>query len=131
MYGGPPYGKGLANWQKYSVSFALKDIKTPILLETMGHSVAYRNEQAPPIFLSAVLDVFAGLNQLGKPVEWYYYPEEEHTPDHPIARLASVTRNVDWYRFWLTGYEDPNPAKVEQYKRWRESRESYGKSHGE
>jgi dipeptidyl aminopeptidase/acylaminoacyl peptidase len=131
MYGGPPYGKWLANWQKYSVSFALEDIKTPILLETMGHSVAYRNEQAPPIFLSAVLDVFTGLNQLGKPVEWYYYPEEEHTPDHPLARLASVTRNVDWYRFWLTGFEDPNSAKVEQYKRWRELRESYGKSHGE
>jgi dipeptidyl aminopeptidase/acylaminoacyl peptidase len=131
MYGGPPYGKGLANWQKYSVSFALENIKTPILLETMGHSVPYLNQQAPPISLSAVLDVFAGLNQLGKPVEWYYYPEEEHTPDHPIARLASITRNVDWYRFWLTGYEDPNPAKVEQYKRWRELRDSYHDRQGE
>jgi dipeptidyl aminopeptidase/acylaminoacyl peptidase len=131
MYGGPPYGKGLANWQKYSVSFALENIKTPILLETMGHSVPYLNQQAPPISMSAVFDVFAGLNQLGKPVEWYYYPDEEHTPDHPLARLASVTRNVDWYRFWLTGYEDPNPAKVEQYKRWRELRDSYRDKPGE
>jgi dipeptidyl aminopeptidase/acylaminoacyl peptidase len=127
MYGGSPYGKGLANWQKYSVSFALENIR----LETMGHSVPYRSQQTPPLSLSSVLDVFAGLNQLGKPVEWYYYPEEEHTPDHPLARLASVTRNVDWYRFWLTGYEDPNPAKTEQYQRWRKLRESYDKSHGE
>ena len=62
------------------------------------------------------------MNQLGKPVEWYYDPDEENSPDHPLARFASVTRNVVWYRFWLTGYEDPNPAKAEQYKRWRELR---------
>jgi hypothetical protein len=29
---------------------------------------------------------------------------------------------VDWYSFWLKGEEDPEPAKVEQYKRWRELR---------
>ncbi len=29
---------------------------------------------------------------------------------------------VDWFRFWLQGYEDPDPAKAEQYKRWRELR---------
>jgi hypothetical protein len=27
---------------------------------------------------------------------------------------------VDWYCFWLKGEEDPDPAKAEQYKRWRE-----------
>jgi len=27
---------------------------------------------------------------------------------------------VDWFRFWWQGYEDPDPAKAEQYKRWRE-----------
>ena len=131
MYGGPPYGKGLENWLKYSVSFTLSDIRTPILLETMGHGVLYKSQEAPPIYLSAVMDLFAGLQRLGKPVEWYYYPNEEHTPDHPLARLASVTRNVDWYRFWLTGYEDPNPAKAEQYKRWRDLRESWRNSHGD
>jgi dipeptidyl aminopeptidase/acylaminoacyl peptidase len=131
MYGGPPYGKGLANWEKYSVSFTLENINTPTLLETMGHGVQHLNWQAPPIYLSAVMDVFAGLNRLGKPVEWYYYPDEGHTPDHPLARLASVTRNVDWYRFWLTGYEDPNPAKTEQYKRWRAMRELCKRGRGE
>jgi hypothetical protein len=29
---------------------------------------------------------------------------------------------VDWFRFWLKGEEDPDPAKVEQYARWRELR---------
>jgi len=26
---------------------------------------------------------------------------------------------VDWFRFWLQDYQDPDPAKTEQYKRWR------------
>jgi len=29
---------------------------------------------------------------------------------------------VDWFCFWLKGEEDPDPAKAEQYKRWRELR---------
>ena len=49
----------------------------------------------------------------------YYYPDEDHAPDHPRARLASLQRNVDWYRFWLQNFEDPDPRKKEQYQRWR------------
>jgi hypothetical protein len=30
------------------------------------------------------------------------------------------SNHKDWFRFWLQGYEDPDPAKAEQYKRWRE-----------
>jgi len=25
---------------------------------------------------------------------------------------------VDWFRFWLQGYEDPDQAKTEQYRGW-------------
>jgi len=28
----------------------------------------------------------------------------------------------DCFRFWLQDYEDPDPAKAEQYARWRELR---------
>jgi hypothetical protein len=37
-------------------------------------------------------------------------------------RMASQGGSVDWFRFWLQGYEDPDPAKAGQYKRWRELR---------
>jgi hypothetical protein len=33
-----------------------------------------------------------------------------------------AARNLDWFRFWLKGEEDPDPAKAEQYARWRELR---------
>jgi hypothetical protein len=29
---------------------------------------------------------------------------------------------VDWFCFWLKGFEDPDPARAEQYRRWRELR---------
>jgi len=56
---------------------------------------------------------------LHKPVEYYYYPNEDHQPDHPQARLANLQRNLDWYRFWLQGYERTDPEDPEQYVRWR------------
>jgi len=30
---------------------------------------------------------------------------------------------VDWFRFWLKGEEDPDPAKAGQYTRWRKMRD--------
>ena len=41
---------------------------------------------------------------------------------NPRLRLASESIHVDWFRFWLKGEEDTDPAKAEQYKRWRELR---------
>jgi hypothetical protein len=34
-----------------------------------------------------------------------------------------MQRNVDWYRFWLQGYERPSPEDPEQYKRWKHLRD--------
>jgi dipeptidyl aminopeptidase/acylaminoacyl peptidase len=121
-YGGPPYGATLKNWLDHSVSFNLDKIHTPLLMEQMGYGIHYDKVEAPPLSLAVSFEVFSGLNRLNKPVELYYYPNEDHTPEHPQARLATMQRNVDWFRFWLKGEEDPDPAKAEQYKRWRELR---------
>jgi len=31
--------------------------------------------------------------------------------------------NVDWFRFWLQDYEDPDVNKKAQYEHWRELRD--------
>jgi hypothetical protein len=36
--------------------------------------------------------------------------------------MVSQQGNVDWFAFWLKGEEDADPAKTEQYIRWRELR---------
>jgi len=52
----------------------------------------------------------------------------EHVLTNPVERMASQNLSVDWFRFWLQGYEDPDPAKADQYKRWRELRNMKGDS---
>jgi hypothetical protein len=51
-----------------------------------------------------------------------YLPDGQHILQKPLERLASQQGTVDWFRFWLEGEEDPDPAKAEQYRRWRELR---------
>lgn len=123
MFGGPPYGESLENWLKYSISFNIPRIHAPLLMEAMGYGEHYDDTQKPPVNLSARFEVFTGLSHLHRPVELYYYPLESHQPDDPLARLGSLERNLDWYRFWLQGYERPNPGDPEQYKRWEHLRE--------
>jgi len=36
--------------------------------------------------------------------------------------MTSQQTTVDWYCFWLKGEEDRDPAKAQQYARWRELR---------
>jgi dipeptidyl aminopeptidase/acylaminoacyl peptidase len=123
MYGGLPYGKSLQNWLDYSISFNLDKIHTPLLMEANGYGKKDNLPNRPPDLLAAKEELFFGLSDLNKPVEFYYYPDEQHQPVHPQARLASLQRNVDWYRFWLQGYERPNPEDPDQYKRWEHLRE--------
>jgi dipeptidyl aminopeptidase/acylaminoacyl peptidase len=118
MYGGPPYGKSLQNWLNYSISFNLDKINTPLLMEVNGYGKKDDLPNRPPDNLAAKEELFVGLNELKKPVELYYYPNEQHQVDHPVARIASLQRNVDWFRFWLQDYRRPNPDDLEQYARW-------------
>ena len=60
----------------------------------------------------------------GKPVDLIYIPGAQHILQKPLDRFASQQGNVDWFRFWLKGEEDPSPAKADQYKRWRELRKA-------
>jgi dipeptidyl aminopeptidase/acylaminoacyl peptidase len=122
IYGGPPFGDSLNNWLKYSVSFNLDKFHTPLLMEQFGDGVPYDHEEQVPLTLAASFEVFAGLHRLRKPVELYYYPNDVHQPVHPRTRLASLERNVDWYRFWLQGYERSGPEDPDQYNRWRNLR---------
>ena len=119
MYGGLPYGSRLKNWTDYSISFNVDRIHTPLLMEEMGYGRLFDRRNSPPSNIARTFELFTGLNLLHKPVEYYYYPNENHQPDHPQARLANLQRNLDWYRFWLQGYERTNPEDPEQYVRWR------------
>jgi dipeptidyl aminopeptidase/acylaminoacyl peptidase len=119
IYGGPPFGSSLENWKKYSISFNLDRLRTPLLMEENGYGVAM-DRLSVPWSIATTAEEFAGLNRLERPVEMYFYPDEQHQPDHPQARVASLQRNVDWYRFWLQGFErKEHPEDPDIYTRWR------------
>ena len=68
------------------------------------------------------LPLYAAMRDRKKPVEMWVYPDEYHIKIQPKQRYAVYERNLDWFRFWLKGEEDPNPGKREQYERWRKLR---------
>lgn len=111
MIGKPPFGDGLQEWLKRSPGFNLDKITAPLLVVGAG-----------PVSLLFMWEPYAGLRYLHKPVELVMLNTHEHVLTNPAERLASQGGSVDWFRFWLKGEEDPDPAKVEQYARWRELR---------
>ncbi|MFZ0737547.1 MAG: hypothetical protein WAM96_10700 [Candidatus Acidiferrales bacterium] len=110
--GGHPFWEDPLSWLKSSTGFGLGRVVTPVRLEANGAgSLLYSWEW------------FAGLRRLGKPVDFIYLPDATHILVKPWDRMISQEGNVDWFRFWLRDEEDPDPAKAEQYKRWRELRQ--------
>ena len=65
---------------------------------------------------------FAALKRLGRPVELVMMQDAPHLLVKPWHRMVSQQGNADWFAFWLKGEEDSDPAKAQQYARWRELR---------
>lgn len=98
---------GRAFWKPMSLALNADRIRAPILMQL-----------ADSEYLLG-LETYTALREKGKPVEMYVYPQEYHTKEQPVHRLANYLRDVDWFAFWLKGQEDPDPAKQSQYERWR------------
>src|ERR1051325_8397211 len=106
--GGSPWGSSHVQWLERAPGFRLDRVTTPLRLTAIGpHSVLQEWEP------------YAGLLAQGKPAELVYIPDGSHILVKPWERMTSQQGVVDWWRFWLQGYEDPDPAKAEQYGRWR------------
>jgi dipeptidyl aminopeptidase/acylaminoacyl peptidase len=111
MIGAKPFGEGLQQWLKRSPGFNLDKITASLLIVGEG-----------PYSLLAMWLPYAELRYLHKPVDTIMLNTKEHVLSNPAVRMASQGGSVDWFRFWLQDYENPDPAKAEQYKRWRDLR---------
>lgn len=103
---GPP-GETPETWAKLSPALNVDRIQAPMLV------------QIPEQEYRMIPEFVAKLSRSTTPSEVWAFPNEPHVLVQPRHRAAAYARNVDWFRFWLQGYEDPDPAKAEQYKRWR------------
>jgi hypothetical protein len=120
--GGPPFGPTLKNWLERTAGFNLDRIHVPIQLTALSNGSSLLGEWEP----------FASLIAQGKPAELIYIPDAAHNIVKPWERFTSQQGAVDWFRFWLQGYERTEPvAAVEetsaslsqQYARWRRFRD--------
>jgi len=103
---GSPYGANLAKWEELS----------PALQAAQTYGAVLIN--APDVEYIPDLQQYWELRDRRRPAELWVYSDEEHTKHQPAHRLAIYNHNIDWYRFWLQDYEDPDPAKTAQYRRW-------------
>jgi dipeptidyl aminopeptidase/acylaminoacyl peptidase len=111
MIGAQPFAEGLQQWLKRSPGFNLNKVNAPLLVNAEG-----------PSDVLFMWGPYAGLRYLHKPVDLILLNTDEHVLTNPAVRMASQGGSIDWFRFWLKGEEDPNPAKLEQYARWHELR---------
>ena len=99
------------DWIGKSPMYDLGGIATPVRLESNSADSAM-----------ATWEMYALLRFANKPVDFWYFPQGNHILFSPLNRLGSQGGNVDWFRFWLQGVEDPDPNKAGQYERWKRMR---------
>jgi dipeptidyl aminopeptidase/acylaminoacyl peptidase len=94
-------------WRKVSPVYQLDRIKAPVLFQLPEQEYRETLDYALPLERRHQADI-------------YVFPDETHIKFQPRHKLAVYERNVDWFRFWLQGYEDPSLEKAWQYRIWRE-----------
>ncbi len=98
-------------WHVLSPVFNLCRISAPVLFQMPEQEYMQATDYLIPMIREDRADL-------------YVFPDEPHQKFQPKHKLAVYTRNMDWFRFWLQGYEDPTPSKKTQYAHWRAMRES-------
>lgn len=98
-------------WREVSPAYQLDGIKAPILFQLPEQEYRMTLDYSLPLVRRHQADI-------------YVFPYETHNKFQPRHKLAVYERNVDWFRFWLQGYEDPTPDKAAQYRTWREMKKA-------
>ncbi|WP_447736926.1 Atxe2 family lasso peptide isopeptidase [Rhodanobacter soli] len=92
-------------WRALSPAYSVDKLHAPLLLQMPEQEYLYSLDYVIPLLLDNRADL-------------YVFPNEPHQKFQPKHKLAAYERNIDWFRFWLQGYEDPSLDKREQYEHW-------------
>jgi dipeptidyl aminopeptidase/acylaminoacyl peptidase len=101
---GPP-DKDTPAWAIMSAALNVGRIDAPVLMQLPEHEARQAVE----------LQSRLASARMG---EMHIFPFAPHIKVEPRQKLAAYQRNLDWFRYWLTGAIDPDPAKAAQYQRW-------------
>jgi dipeptidyl aminopeptidase/acylaminoacyl peptidase len=95
-----------ASWARVSPALNTRAIDVPLLMQLAEQEARWS------------MQLYSTLSRSTTPVEMYAFANERHIKQQPRHRLAANQRNFDWFRYWLQGICDPDPAKTAQYQRW-------------
>lgn len=98
-----------ARWHVLSPAYNVDKVAAPILFQMPEQEYMQATDYLIPMIQRGLADL-------------YVFPDEPHAKFQPRHKLAAYERNVDWFRFWLQGYEDSDPSKAAQYAHWRAMR---------
>jgi dipeptidyl aminopeptidase/acylaminoacyl peptidase len=107
IIGAKPDGGGLSKWMEGAPGFHLDRVRTPLRIEAMQ-----------PTSILGEWELYSSLRMEGKPVDFVYFPDGQHVHQRPQERWASQQGDIDWFRFWLQGYKDPDSSKGAEYRLW-------------
>jgi hypothetical protein len=96
-------------WKQLSPVYMLDRIRAPVLFQMPEEEYLYGLDYILPLVRAHRAELYA-------------FPNEGHHKFQPRHMLAAYQRNLDWYRFWLQGIENPDAGKAAQYTRWRAMR---------
>lgn len=100
-----------AQWKRISPTFNLDRIHVPILYQMPEEEYLFALDYLVPMMREHKADL-------------YIFPDETHQKFLPRHKAAAYERNLDWFRFWLQGYESADAGKRGQYEHWRAMRDA-------
>jgi dipeptidyl aminopeptidase/acylaminoacyl peptidase len=103
----PANGAAEKLWKGHSIALNATQIQAPILLQVSDTEVLPETQTV------------AALEEAGKPVDMYIFPNEGHIKSQPLHRYNVYRRSVQWFEFWLQGgKEESDAVDGEQYRHW-------------
>ena len=110
--GGAPHDPA-SSMEEISLALNADEISVPLLINVSDEEMI------------SVVEGVARLQDAGKPVEMYVFPDAYHNKWRPDQRLAVYRRNIQWLKFWLMNKEANVPVSPGQYVRWRTMRDAH------
>jgi dipeptidyl aminopeptidase/acylaminoacyl peptidase len=108
LIGASPY-ESPQRYLELSPELHLRDVHTATLFEAGALDSALTMMAYPK-----------AARRAGMPAEFVVYPRAAHNLTRPRLMRESAERNLDWFRFWMSGKIDPSPRKQGQYSRWQQ-----------
>ncbi|WCM26349.1 Atxe2 family lasso peptide isopeptidase [Sphingomonas sp. QA11] len=99
-----------AFWRQIAISPNVASIRAPILVQVADDEYW------------GALQSFTALREHDRPIDMFVFPDEHHVKWQPAHRLATYTRAIDWFDFWLNGIEAP--GRREEIARWHAMRQA-------